>query len=46
MRLILLAMALAGFAGLGVLDLVTGNIRVGIASLLLSAANGLLLTQG
>jgi hypothetical protein len=41
-----LAMALGGFAGLGVLDIVAGNPRIGIASLLLAVANALLLTQG
>lgn len=46
MRLIFLTLALGGFAGLGVLDVVGGNARVGIASLLLALANSLLLTQG
>jgi hypothetical protein len=46
MRLAFLCAALGGFAGLGVLDLTAGNARVGVAELLLSGANALLLTQG
>lgn len=46
MRVVLLGMALGGFAGLGAIDIAAGNARVGIASLLLAVANGLLLTQG
>lgn len=43
MRLALLILALAGFAALGLLDLAHGNIRLGIAALLLATANYLLL---
>ncbi len=45
MKATLIAMTLVGLCGLGVLEILGGNFRVGIASLLLSVANGLLLTQ-
>jgi hypothetical protein len=43
MRSALLVLALAGFVGLGMLDLSAGNWHPGIAALLLAAANYLLL---
>lgn len=46
MRAVLLTMAITGFAGLGVLDLLTGSGRVGIAALFLAVANFLLLMEG
>ena len=44
MRLGLLSMAIVGFAGLGLYDVATGNVGVGIAGLLLAGANAILLT--
>jgi TM2 domain-containing membrane protein YozV len=44
MRTTLLACALFGFAGLGVMDLLGGRTATGIAALLLATANWLLLT--
>lgn len=43
MRTALLATALAGFVGLGVLDLWHGDLKHGTAALLLALANALLL---
>lgn len=43
MRTALLLCAIVGFAGLGVLDLLDGNPATGVASLMLAAANWLLL---
>lgn len=45
MRTAFIVTALAGFVGLAALDLATGRWVTGAASLLLAAANGLLLTQ-
>ncbi len=42
-RSILLTFAIAGFAGLGVLDLANGRFSTGVAGVLLAAANYLLL---
>jgi hypothetical protein len=44
MRTALLTLALAGFVGLGLMDLYHGDPRHGAAALLLAAANALLLT--
>lgn len=44
MRTALLVLALAGFVGLGVVDLLAGELRAGVAALLLAVANALLLT--
>lgn len=44
-RTLLVATAVVAFCALGLLDLVAGNLKVGIASLMLAAANGLLLSQ-
>lgn len=43
MRTAFLAAALAGFAGLGLLDLAGGRLKTGISALLLALANYLLL---
>lgn len=45
MRTAFLVLAIGGFAGLGVLDLLQGNLRLGIAACILAVANGLLLTS-
>jgi hypothetical protein len=45
MRLVLLGVALAGFIGLGLLDITAGNTKPGVAALLLAVANGLLLVR-
>jgi hypothetical protein len=42
-RTALLLIALAGFAGLAVIDLMAGNWRIGIPALLLVIVNGMLL---
>lgn len=44
MRGFCLVAAIGGFAGLAGLDLLNGNVKVGVASLCLAVANGLLLT--
>jgi hypothetical protein len=41
-RLALLIVGLGGFAGLGVIDLIAGNLRPGVAAVCLVLANGLL----
>ena len=43
MRTLLLILAIGGFAGLGLLDLVAGRFAIGVAALLLATANFLLL---
>lgn len=43
MRTALLLMALLGFAGLAAIDLAHGELRTGVAALLLVIVNGLLL---
>jgi hypothetical protein len=43
MRLVFLGMAVLGFVGLGILDLVDSNYRTGVAALLLAVVNLLLL---
>lgn len=43
-RTILLVAAIGGFAGLALLDLSAGRVSVGVAELMLAAANYLLLT--
>jgi hypothetical protein len=45
MRRVFLICAIGGFVGLAALDLRAGRIGVGVASLLLAAANYILLTQ-
>lgn len=44
MRLTLLLIAVAAFIGLGAIDLAAANYHTGIASILLAAVNGLLLS--
>lgn len=41
----LLVAMLVGFAGLGVIDLLNGQLRTGVAALLLASANYLLLVS-
>lgn len=43
MRQVLLIACIGGFAGLGVLDILAGREMVGLAALLLAAANYILL---
>lgn len=43
MRLTFYLAAILGFLGLGVLDLVSGNVKVGVASIAIGVANALLL---
>lgn len=43
LRVLCLCFAIGGFAALAVLDLATGNLRTGVASLMLALANYLLL---
>ena len=45
MRIALLAVALSAFVGLGLLDIAAGDIKPGVAALLLAVANGLLLIR-
>jgi hypothetical protein len=45
MRLVLVIVACTAFATLGVRDLIVGSVAVGLASLMLAAANAILLTR-
>jgi hypothetical protein len=45
MRLALVIIACTAFAALGVRDLIGGSVAVGLASLMLAAANAILLTR-
>lgn len=46
MRVALLVAIFVGFTGLGVLDLLAGQLRLGVAALLLAVVNCLLLLGG